>query len=292
MGIFKDLFQEIGRDLANTVREMADDAGISIPIKRSVSGTAGRPADFVYDLNKKGDSVVIKGLKRKIKTVNIPETIEGFPVKEIESLDLDDGLEWDASEGKRYKRYINYCIPIDVINIPETVVRFGKNAFSKTAIKEIILPQGIKSLSDGLFCQCLFLRSIQIPADVTSINEDAFSTCYSLTEIQLPEGLTVIGNYAFAGCDNLHIITLPNSLISIGSMAFKRCEKLRQITLPESLKSIGWGAFSDCENLVSVKCLLILLNTYMKLKEMTSTLRNYQTLFQAAPNSPWLQRKL
>jgi len=248
MGIFKNLLNEMGDNLKEFTDEISGNFNGAIPI----SGKAGKPEDFMYDLNSAGDGAVIKGVKRKAKTIIIPEILEGYPVKEIASLKLVNDTWWgnETLSGPIMGRYVD---PVSNIIFPKTVVWFEEGALVDNAITEITLPEGIDFISPRLFENCIFLRSIRIPPRVTSICESAFSYCSKLKEVYLPEGLTTIGRSAFFQCIGLEKITLPKSLEIISDSAFSNCENLQEITLPESLESIGYYAFSYCKNLVSVK---------------------------------------
>lgn len=59
-------------------------------------------------------------------------------------------------------------------------------------MKKIILPKGLKSISESVFEGCTNLSSIIIPNTVTRIYEDAFKNCNNLTSVVLPSSITYI----------------------------------------------------------------------------------------------------
>ena len=61
---------------------------------------------------------------------------------------------------------------------------------------------------------------VVIPDGVTSIGDWAFSDCIGLTSITIPDSVTSIGDWAFSRCRGLTSITIPSSVISIGDGAF------------------------------------------------------------------------
>jgi hypothetical protein len=69
-----------------------------------------------------------------------------------------------------------------------------------SAIKTILINDGVTSIGDNAFCYCISLTSVTIGNSVTSIGNSAFSDCWRLDALQLPESVTSIGNSAFAGC--------------------------------------------------------------------------------------------
>lgn len=109
-------------------------------------------------------------------------------------------------------------------------------------IKNLIIPDGVKTISEGPFCHCISLSSIVVPNSVTSINDRAFIECTNVINVTLGDGVLNIGSYAFQGCKNLTSVTLGNSLSTIGAYAFFET-RLTNITLPNSLETIGSYAF-------------------------------------------------
>jgi len=67
-----------------------------------------------------------------------------------------------------------------------------------TALKEILLPNTLKTIEYGAFANCTALTEIIIPASVTSIGGNAFSSCTNISSIVIPKNAIVNGS-AFAG---------------------------------------------------------------------------------------------
>lgn len=111
----------------------------------------------------------------------------------------------------------------------------GQTAFYNTGIKEVQLPQTMKSLSSSVFSNCKKLIRVVLPSSITTINSNAFNECYNLQEINLPEGIT-----------------------TIGYDAFNNCRSLNEITFPSTLQSIGYDILDGCSSLTSVKCKAII----------------------------------
>ena len=96
------------------------------------------------------------------------------------------------------------------------------------------------------------VKKVVIEDGVTSIGNSAFNECISLTSITIPDSVTSIGTYAFSGCRSLTSITIPDSVTSIGASAFNSCSGLTSITIPDSVTSIGSYAFYNCKNLTTI----------------------------------------
>lgn len=120
------------------------------------------------------------------------------------------------------------------------------------AIEELLLPEGITSISNSAFYGCRNLESAVIPDSVTYIGDKAFYECSSLVTSNLPSGITYIGEDAFRGCSSLLAVEIPNSVTSIGNGAFSGCTSLTDLDLPASEAGLGGGVFSGCSSLASV----------------------------------------
>ena len=142
-------------------------------------------------------------------------------------------------------------------------------------IKKVVIEDGVTSIGQFAFSDCISLTSVRIPSSVTTIGNAAFYGCSSLTSVNLPSSVTRIGNAAFYncpkldavvipsgvtslsyslfyGCTGLTSVSIPNSVTSIGEAAFEGCSSLAAVTIPESVTSIGEAAFEWCTSLTSV----------------------------------------
>ncbi len=144
-------------------------------------------------------------------------------------------------------------------------------------IENITIGEGITSICDDAFTDCVNLKSIDIPEKVRNIGNNAFCGCKNLTQISIPYDIRTIGFDAFFDTayyndvdnwynDILYIdtciikakddfqgnYTVFDNISTIASKAFYKCENLSGITITESVKSIGDYAFAGCTNLKSV----------------------------------------
>lgn len=114
------------------------------------------------------------------------------------------------------------------------------------------IPDNIKSIIGGAFCNCHDLTSITIPNSVASIGCGAFYGCSNLTSVTIPNSVKSIGAEAFSSCSSLISVTIGNSVTSIGEAAFEGCIMLGSVTTPSSVISIGDRCFYRCENMKTV----------------------------------------
>ncbi|UKK61349.1 leucine-rich repeat domain-containing protein [Prevotella communis] len=119
-------------------------------------------------------------------------------------------------------------------------------------VTDVIIPNSLTSINDGIFDGCSELASVTIPDGVTSIGKYSFNGCKKLTSITLPSGVVSIGDCAFQECSNLESINLPQKITTIGYSAFSGCEALKSIVIPDGVTEIMDATFYHCVNLASV----------------------------------------
>ena len=130
---------------------------------------------------------------------------------------------------------------------------YAKNLYlNGELVTELVIPEGVTSISDYAFYDYGSLVSVTIPDSVTSIGEMVFRDCDSLTSVTIGKGVTSISNYMFYDCDSLTSITISDSVTSIGNYAFCACYYLTSIYIPNSVISIGDCAFDYCFSLIDV----------------------------------------
>ncbi|MBQ7257738.1 MAG: leucine-rich repeat protein [Abditibacteriota bacterium] len=158
------------------------------------------------------------------------------------------------------------------IIIPKGVIEIAENAFKKTSITKVVIPNTVKKigmtafmncmelesvklsnnleeLEPGLFSGCVKLNKIKIPDGIVRIKRAVFDYCFSLEKINIPDSVEVIEAYAFDACVSLKKINLPDSVIEIEDNAFEKCINLKKVLIPLSVREIGTDVFKDCESL-------------------------------------------
>ena len=115
-------------------------------------------------------------------------------------------------------------------------------------IVEVIILEGVVSVSYSSFSGLNALERVAFPESVTHIGEYAFNGCEKLSEVSLSTGLTSIGERAFSDCTALAEITLPDSMVSLGRSVFDYTA-ITSIYIPASLTSINKEAFRNCTTL-------------------------------------------
>ncbi len=112
------------------------------------------------------------------------------------------------------------------VDLPDTLVSIGKEAFWDCAITGIDLPDSVRAIEDSAFSSCGYLQRVKLPAGIGGIGFGVFQNCYLLKEITLPDTVKTIGDYAFARCTGMERINFPASLQFFGEEAFTECTGL------------------------------------------------------------------
>ena len=145
---------------------------------------------------------------------------------------------------------------LDTINIDILIIGANCKGVSMFGIcyslKLIVIPEGIKSISNKAFSNCPSLVSIVIPDGVTDIYSSAFNNCYSLTYVVIPNTVTYIGGSAFYSCYSLKRISIPNAVTYIGDAAFNGSGLFGAVDIPDTVTAIGSSAFGKCCSITSV----------------------------------------
>lgn len=119
-------------------------------------------------------------------------------------------------------------------------------AFSDCSITSIDIPNGITSIGERAFKNCIYLKSITIPNSVEYIGTEAFYKCGGLESVILSNKLKLIKQSTFEDCKNLKLIILPDSLIEIENIAFRNCTGLSSVVFSNNITTIGVSAFNGC----------------------------------------------
>lgn len=107
-----------------------------------------------------------------------------------------------------------------------------------------IAPNSITDIPNFMFYECTALKNVSLPEGIKSIGVSSFSGCGALTEIELPNSLLTLGEYAFYRCNSLQSITIPNKVWNVQTGTFQYCFALETVVLGEQVLSIASGAFT------------------------------------------------
>lgn len=175
-------------------------------------------------------------------------------------------LAWKGSVGKDDFKYIreNMASTLEVLDLSATTLtELPKSALAfyssmglsdNTTLKEVVLPEGLKTIGDSAFAMCKALNKLNMPSTVTTLGRWILEGS-SLSSFTIPKGVTEIPASCFYG-SAITFIEIPSSVNTIGDWAFQDV-KLTKVIIPSSVTSIGQGAFGCWDDNPTLKSVVI-----------------------------------
>ena len=142
-------------------------------------------------------------------------------------------------------------IPSEIEGKP--VVAIGVSAFADKPIEVLELNKNVKSIENGAFSECIYLREVNGAEALTYIGTEAFYGCSALIEMPYFPVLEDIGRSAFAYCTALTSYTIPTTLTSLPYYLFEGCTALTEAVIPDHVTLANNGLFKNCSNLKTVR---------------------------------------
>lgn len=152
-------------------------------------------------------------------------------------------------------------------------------------VTQVIIPDGVKEISNGAFYHCFNLSSIFLPKSVEEENElscgefeeilvDSENPCLTSEDgilydkektvlvrypskrknekVVVPDSVKMIGFGAFDGCSYLKEIIIPDGVKNIQEEAFFGCCSLEKLRIPEKCTYLGEDSLVGCDNLKEI----------------------------------------
>lgn len=125
-------------------------------------------------------------------------------------------------------------------------------------LRSATIGNGLKLLSDYLFCNCSSLEIVNLGSGVSKIGRSVFYKCDNLKSINilnLESWLNIFYNGNLPFLDDYHLLmngveindlSIPNTINNIPDYAFYGCSGLISIVIPDNITSIGSCAFQNC----------------------------------------------
>ncbi|GEM_PF-5118559 len=121
-----------------------------------------------------------------------------------------DNLVVDLSEGiTEISPYAFAYSKVTQVNFPESLQGIGYESFRGSNLKSLSFPHSI-GIGYSAFAECKNLSGEVVISDGSKyLSSGVFANCTSLKSIILPESLIEIGPYAFSNCTGLKHVTIP-----------------------------------------------------------------------------------
>lgn len=197
-----------------------------------------------------------KPFKDGVKELDVPDTYENLPVKEIGERAFDGAKFEKVTLGSNIITVGDYafinCPNITEVVLNDRLLEIKSNVFKEcVSLETITLPSRLKILGNHAFAHCIKLKSITIPKGVTRILNNTFYQCTALEEVVLHDGIVSFETAAF--CESgIKSFTVPPKVTEIPQTMFLNCPELESVTLPAGITSIGMGAFMNCPKLETI----------------------------------------
>ena len=199
----------------------------------------------------------------KALTVELPATVNSLDGQSFNEMNstvnsitvAEDSPYYSSVDGVLYNKEKTalVCYPAgksdeiySVLDGVELIDYYGFSSCLK--LKEIVLPNSLKTIDDWAFNNCTALAKINLPDGLTSIGASAFRNCRAIKELIVPDSVTFIDGAAFYNCQGLKSIKLSESIDSIYRGTFTSCSSLENINIPESVKTVYSQAFYGCDS--------------------------------------------
>jgi len=187
------------------------------------------------------------GVPDDVTHVRVDQSVTVIPRRAFEDCGMLEVVELPEGLIRVEKNAFQNCTSLRSINFPSTLEEIGEQAFENCrSLEHIKLPEGLQTLGGEAFKWCKSLQRINIPPNTKVVEEAAFLFCYSLTSVTFSEGIQEIGEDSFSRCTSLISVTLPSSLKVIGEQAFEHCTVLNEVHMHDTIESIETEAFRYC----------------------------------------------
>ena len=192
-----------------------------------------------------------------------------------------------------YQGDINIPASVTYGGITYTIVAIGADAFYKSKITNISIPETVTAIKDQAFEGSEQLTAINIGKNITQLNDtkdlvETFNGCFALEAINVdpdnavfasidgvllskdkknllicpagkkgsyvtPSGVETIKEFAFYKCRSLTDITLSDDVISVEKSIIKNCTSLTKLVIGKNVLTISDGAFKTSSDESNVK---------------------------------------
>lgn len=178
------------------------------------------------------------------RTVDIPSTLGGVPVKEISARAFEAkslaGVTIPTTVGA-IRSYAFAGNLLTAVDIPSSVQIIGSGAFINNQISALDITSSTSNIGSGAFMGNRLATAVYF-AGVDYAGGSVFAHNL-ITSVTIQPGVTRISSFTFKG-NKITSVTFPSSVTSIGGDAFADND-LSIVTLPDTIEEIDGGSFRN-----------------------------------------------
>lgn len=160
---------------------------------------------------------------------------------------VEDGLETYIDERGMYTLK-KFCGNKNIVSVPEGIQSIFIDAFSRSKVEEVFLPDSVLEIGARSFQFCNGLESIIVPSSVKYIGEKAFNNCSNLRTVVFSGSLKYLGKNCFSGT-MIESAYFPKGILSTLGPIYADCSHLKVAVIEEKEMTLNTGEFSKCDNL-------------------------------------------
>lgn len=133
----------------------------------------------------------------------------------------------------------------DIFTIPKSVKIIANGAFSyNRKLKEVVISEGVTTIQETAF-MASNIETVSIPSTAKTFGDGIFYDCIKLKSVKNLSNMSEIPYGMFENCKNLEEFAIGNNVVSIGAKAFYKCQNLGSVYIPATVTGIGEDAFYE-----------------------------------------------
>lgn len=188
----------------------------------------------------------------KIKSISGGQNVKTIGMSAFSSCESLERLDTFTSLEEIGNYAFIYSSSLKHVEFSPKLKFIGRSAFFRSAIEEIILPDGVEKLEAGAFSECRKAKVIYVPSSVSYFGTDmaVFEKLDSLEKLTWNTNAVPKVNFYYAQEGGYELV-IGDAVTEIKGSIFNRTP-VRKLILGKNVTEIGDSAFYDCNALEEV----------------------------------------